>query len=68
MNHAGAATYIGLCPPVGRRHVYTYTVHALDTDKLAPPAGAPAALTGFFIHQHTLAKAMLEVIAGPRAK
>jgi hypothetical protein len=34
-------------------------VFALDTDKLDIPQGATAALVGFNLHGHTLAKASL---------
>lgn len=62
----GKPGFFGPCPPVGRKHNYVYTVHALKVEKLEVPAGATAALTGFFIHQNTLALARLNVFAGPR--
>lgn len=62
----GEPGYLGPCPPVGRKHTYTYRVHALDVDILDVPVGATAALTGFFIYQHTMDTAALPVIAGPR--
>ena len=64
----GVPGYLGPCPPVGRKHVYTYTVYALDTDHLNPPENATAPLTGFFIHQHSLGTATLSVTAGPRSE
>jgi Raf kinase inhibitor-like YbhB/YbcL family protein len=64
----GKPGYLGPCPPVGQQHAYTYRLHALDVEDLAVPAGASAALTGFFIYQHTLAVATLSVIAGPRTE
>lgn len=67
-NDAGQPDYLGPCPPVGREHAYVYTVHALDTAALDAPDGATAALAGFFIYQHSLDKATLLVIAGPRDK
>lgn len=30
----GVPGYYGPCPPVGREHRYTFTVHALDVEKL----------------------------------
>ena len=63
----GEPGYYGPCPPVGRKHRYTFTVHALDTDALEIPENATGALAGFFIYQHTLAKATFTVIAGPRS-
>ncbi len=62
----GKPGYVGACPPVGRKHKYIYTVHALKTDKLDIPAGATAAYAGFVIYGNTLAKATLPVTAGPR--
>lgn len=62
----GKPGYVGPCPPVGRKHTYVYTVHALKTDKLEIPQGATAAYAGFVIYGNTLAKATLPVIAGPR--
>ncbi|MFN3228073.1 YbhB/YbcL family Raf kinase inhibitor-like protein [Rhodobacteraceae bacterium CCMM004] len=66
INDAGITGFIGPCPPIGRTHTYQYTVHALDTDTLGAPEGASGALTGFFLFQHTLETATLNVIAGPR--
>lgn len=66
MNDAGVKQFVGPCPPVGRQHTYEYTVYALDTDTLGAPDNATGALTGFFLWQHTLSKATLDVIAGPR--
>lgn len=62
----GQPGFFGPCPPVGRKHTYVYTVHALKTAKLEVPAGATAPLTGFFIYQNTIATATLGVTAGPR--
>lgn len=62
----GKPGFFGPCPPPGRAHRYVWTVYALSTDKLPLPAGATAALTGFTLWQHTLAKATLTVTAGPR--
>lgn len=62
----GVPGYFGPCPPVGRRHRYTFYIHALDTENLEVPDNATGALAGFFIHQHTLAKASFTVMAGPR--
>ena len=62
----GKPGFFGPCPPVGRRHNYIYTVHALKVDKLDVPDGATAALTGFFIHQQSLGSTRLNLFAGPR--
>ncbi|MEH6741273.1 MAG: YbhB/YbcL family Raf kinase inhibitor-like protein, partial [Sulfitobacter sp.] len=60
--------FFGPCPPVGREHTYTYTVHALDIEKLDAPEGATAPLTGFFINLHSIEQATLSVQAGPRSE
>ncbi|MFZ2854806.1 MAG: YbhB/YbcL family Raf kinase inhibitor-like protein [Rhodocyclaceae bacterium] len=62
----GKPGFFGPCPPLGRQHHYVWTVHALSIDKLSVPEGASAAMTGFFLWQHTLDKATLTVTAGPR--
>ena len=63
----GAPGFGGACPPKGDKpHRYIFTVYALKTDKLEVPAGATAALTGFFLWQNTIEKASFSVIAGPR--
>lgn len=62
----GKPGYLGACPPVGRKHRYVYTLHALRTEKLDIPSGATAAYAGFVIHGNTLATATLPVTAGPR--
>lgn len=64
----GVPGFAGPCPPVGRTHTYTYTVHALKSQTLDVPVGATAPLTGFFLYQNTIATAKLEVTAGPRNK
>jgi Raf kinase inhibitor-like YbhB/YbcL family protein len=54
----GTPGYGGPCPPKGDKpHPYTFTVFALDTDKLDIPAGGTAAFVGFNLHGHTLGKA-----------
>jgi len=56
----GTPGYGGPCPPKGDKpHPYTFTVFALDTDKLDIPAGATAALVGFNLHGHTIGKASI---------
>lgn len=62
----GKPGYFGPCPPIGRKHTYTFTVYALKTEKLDIPAGATAAFVGFNLWQHTIAKATLTATAGPR--
>jgi Raf kinase inhibitor-like YbhB/YbcL family protein len=63
----GAPGYGGPCPPPGDKpHHYHITVFALDVDKLpdAKDEQASAALVGFDLHFHTLAKATLTGIYG----
>jgi Raf kinase inhibitor-like YbhB/YbcL family protein len=58
----GADGYGGPCPPKGDKpHHYHITVFAVDVDKLpdAQNDQASAALVGFDLHFHTLAKATL---------
>ena len=63
----GADGYGGPCPPAGDKpHRYQITVFAVDVDKLpdAKNDKASAALVGFDLHFHTLAKAMLTGLYG----
>jgi len=58
----GSDGYGGPCPPTGDKpHHYQITVFAVDVDKLpdAKNDQASAALVGFDLHFHTLAKATL---------
>jgi Raf kinase inhibitor-like YbhB/YbcL family protein len=63
----GADGYGGPCPPPGDKpHRYQITVFAVDVDKLpdAKNDAASAALVGFDLHFHTLAKATLTGLYG----
>ncbi len=63
----GAPGYGGPCPPPGAKpHHYRITVFALDVDKLpdAKDAEASAALVGYDLNFHTLAKATLTGLYG----
>jgi Raf kinase inhibitor-like YbhB/YbcL family protein len=66
MTDAGKPGYFGPCPPVGRKHHYTYTVHALKTDKLGVPPTSTPAFVGFNLWGNDLATAKFNVTAGPR--
>jgi Raf kinase inhibitor-like YbhB/YbcL family protein len=56
----GAPVYGGPCPPKGDKpHHYIFTVFAVDVDKLDADENASAALVGFNLNFHTLAKATL---------
>lgn len=62
ISDTGAPGYQGPCPPEGDApHRYLITVYALDTEKLGTTANSTAALTGFMLSRHTLAKASLVV-------
>ena len=53
-NHA----FGGACPPVGDKpHRYIFTIHALNTDKIELPTDASAAMVGYMLHAHLIAKA-----------
>ncbi len=63
----GAPGYGGPCPPPSDKpHHYHITVFAVDVDKLpdAKDEAASAALVGFDLHFHTLAKATLTGLYG----
>src|ERR1700722_15022483 len=63
----GTDGYGGPCPPPGDKpHRYQITVFAVDVDKLpdAKDHNASAALVGFDLHFHTLAKATLTGLYG----
>jgi Raf kinase inhibitor-like YbhB/YbcL family protein len=58
--------FFGPCPPIGRKHRYQWTIHALKVEKLPVEPGMSPALVGFFIGQNRLGQAQLTVTAGPR--
>lgn len=63
----GSGGYGGPCPPPGDKpHRYQITVFAVDVDKLpdAMDDSVSAALVGFDLHFHTLAKATLTGLYG----
>lgn len=56
----GKAGFGGACPPRGDKpHRYLFTVHALDVDHLDIDPKSSAALAGYMINAHSLAKATL---------
>lgn len=63
---AGKPGFFGPCPPPGRKHTYTYTVHALKVEKLGVPASSMPAFVGFNLWNNVIEKASFEVTAGPR--
>lgn len=57
-NDYGVLAWGGMCPPPGDKpHRYIFTVHALSVERLDIPDDATAALAGFMVNAHTLAKA-----------
>jgi Raf kinase inhibitor-like YbhB/YbcL family protein len=61
----GVPGYGGPCPPKGDKpHHYHFTIFAVDTDKLDADENASAAVVGFNLHFHTLAKATLTGVWG----
>jgi Raf kinase inhibitor-like YbhB/YbcL family protein len=63
----GNGGFGGACPPLGDKpHHYTFTVFALDEDKLeyAKDDNVSAALVGFETHFHTIGKASLTATYG----
>ncbi len=60
----GQAGYGGPCPPQGAPHHYYMTVFAVDTDKLNGDENTSAAVIGFQLHYHTLAKGTLMGLYG----
>jgi Raf kinase inhibitor-like YbhB/YbcL family protein len=56
----GKPGFGGACPPEGDKpHRYVFTVYALDVEKLELGANTPPAMVGFFLYQHSIAKASL---------
>ncbi len=54
--------YGGACPPAGDKpHRYIFTVYALDIEQLALDENASAAMVGFNLNQHTIAKSTITV-------
>ena len=61
-NDVGTDGWIGPCPPAdGTSHRYIFTVFAVDEEKLqyGKDHNVSAALVGFELHFHTLAKAIM---------
>jgi Raf kinase inhibitor-like YbhB/YbcL family protein len=61
----GMPGFGGACPPEGDKpHRYIFTVYALKVEKLDLDEKALPALVGFFLNQHTIAKASLMAYYG----
>ena len=61
----GVTGYGGPCPPPGDKpHRYQFTIFAVDVAKLDAEEQSSAAVVGFNLHFHTLAKASLTGLYG----
>lgn len=59
-NDTGNVFYVGPFPPAGHgTHRYIYAVHALDVETLGIDGPVPAAVVGFNIAAHVLARGVL---------
>jgi hypothetical protein len=59
----GTPGYGGACQPQGDEdHRYIFSVYALDTKKLDLDKNATAAMVGYSIRQHAIAKTQLTVV------
>ncbi len=64
-NDYGDAGFGGACPPAGDKpHRYVLTVWALNTETLPVTAQTSAAMTGFMLNQHKIAKASITATYG----
>jgi Raf kinase inhibitor-like YbhB/YbcL family protein len=64
-NDAGTRGYIGAAPPAGDTpHRYVTTVHALDVERLDVEANSSAAIVGFNLRFHTIARAQIVPVFG----
>jgi Raf kinase inhibitor-like YbhB/YbcL family protein len=64
-NDAGTVGYVGAAPPSGDlAHRYVHTVHALDVERLDVDANSSAAIVGFNLRFHTIARAQIVPVFG----
>ena len=64
-NDFGESSFGGACPPVGDKpHHYVLTVWALDTESLPVTAQTGAAMLGYMLNQHKIAKASITATYG----
>lgn len=64
-NDAGTRGYAGAAPPSGDTpHRYVHTVHALDVERLDVEADSPAAIAGFNLRFHAIARAQIVPVFG----
>ena len=61
----GESSFGGACPPVGDKpHHYVFTVWALDAESLPVTAQSSAAMVGYMLNQHKIAKASINATYG----
>lgn len=59
-NDAGTRGYAGAAPPAGdRAHRYVHTVHAVDVERLDVDGDSAAAIAGFNLRFHAIARAQI---------
>jgi Raf kinase inhibitor-like YbhB/YbcL family protein len=63
-NDFGFTGYGGPCPPAGKPHHYIITLFALNVEKLPLDETASAALVGYNLNAHAIAKARMTVLFG----
>jgi Raf kinase inhibitor-like YbhB/YbcL family protein len=64
-NDAGTWGYVGSAPPPGDvPHRYVHTVHALDVERLDVEADSSAAVAGFNLRFHAIARAQVVPVYG----
>lgn len=64
-NDYAEASFGGACPPVGDKpHRYVLTVWALNTESLPVTAQTSAAMVGYMLNQHQIAKASITATYG----
>jgi Raf kinase inhibitor-like YbhB/YbcL family protein len=64
-NDAGTQGYVGAAPPPGDvPHRYVTTVHALDVERLDVEANSSAAVAGFNLRFHAIARAQVVPVFG----
>src|ERR1700691_6300337 len=64
-NDAGTRGYVGAAPPPGDvPHRYVHTVHALDVERLDVEANSSAAIAGFNLRSHAIARAQVVPVYG----
>lgn len=64
-NDAGTMGYVGAAPPPGDlAHRYVHTIHALDVERLDVDASSSAAIAGFNLRFHAIARAQIVPVFG----